>query len=439
MANDANMDSVVLKIIEAKNLACEKKKDEGGCHAYLRLSTNFNNQNWKSKVCEKVAPPTWNQSFTFLFPPNINRQAKKALIIKVFGKCSFPKSDTLLGEAFFSLDDFANKTIWVPLENEPKKKKNTGHGEIQLAFEFHTSAAPQAEQRKMEDLYTIGKELGRGGFSIVYEGIEKATNKMVALKCVKKIGQPPEVIKLLQREISIMSKLKHTGIVELLDVFETPDYINMVLEHISGGELYDQIISRGSFTEKDAANVVLQLLDAALYMHGNGVAHRDLKPENLLMCGDKVKIADFGLSKDFSMASVMTTCCGSPSYVAPEVLSGGSYDTECDIWSIGVITYVLVSGYLPFFADTQQELFEKILQGKYSFSQPLWKDISDEAKDFIGKCLTLAPASRPSAQDCIKHPWIASQGAGRTCPLLTTKSIADLQSGFNPKTRGKQQ
>eukprot|EP01106_Pelomyxa_sp_JSP_P001973 TRINITY_DN12_c0_g1_i2.p1 TRINITY_DN12_c0_g1~~TRINITY_DN12_c0_g1_i2.p1 ORF type:complete len:215 (-),score=54.23 TRINITY_DN12_c0_g1_i2:52-696(-) len=211
----------------------------------------------------------------------------------------------------------------------------------------------------------------------------------------------------------------------------------MILELITGGELYDQIIQRGYYTEKDAAAVVKQLLEAAAYMHGNGVAHRDLKPENLLCNGDLVKIADFGLSKDFSMASVMHTCCGSPSYVAPEVLAGAdAYDTECDIWSIGVITYVLVSGYLPFFADTQQELFEHIMKGAFEFSQPVWAEVSAEAKAFIKYTLTLDKTKRPSALDCLKHPWI-SGAITKTKSLPTVASMSDLRSGFNPKTRGK--
>ncbi|KAH3764134.1 calcium/calmodulin-dependent protein kinase type IV [Pelomyxa schiedti] len=429
----ASLDSLDLKVLQAKNLPVTGKKE--GAKAYVRLNTNFSTQQWKTKVTERTSFPAWNQDFNVMIPTNITTLTKRTIILTLFEKHSFPRSDVVLGEAFLSLDDTNNKEIWIPLENEPKRKRNPGHAELQIALAFHVQAAAPPV-RRMEDLYTVGAVLGRGGFSVVYEGIEKATGKKLAIKYVNKLDKEPEVIKLLQREISVMTKLKHPNIVELRDVFETSSEINMVLEYVSGGELYDKIIERGYYTERDAAGVIKQLLQAAEYMHGHGVAHRDLKPENLLCEGDLVKIADFGLSKDFTMASVMNTCCGSPSYVAPEVLSGAAaYDCECDIWSIGVIAYVLVSGYLPFFADNQQELFEKILEGVFHFSQPVWTDVSPQAKDFITKTLTLAPASRPNAADCLRHPWLA--GAAATAHLPTTASMSDLRSGFNPKTRGK--
>eukprot|EP01107_Rhizomastix_libera_P002377 TRINITY_DN140_c0_g1_i2.p1 TRINITY_DN140_c0_g1~~TRINITY_DN140_c0_g1_i2.p1 ORF type:complete len:453 (+),score=92.52 TRINITY_DN140_c0_g1_i2:180-1361(+) len=384
----------------------------------------------------------------------------RSVTVKLYEKEHWPKSDTLISECSVPIDDMKTKDAWFQLEDTKKKEKN---GEIHLAITFPAAPAaastaasataaaatgptplPSHADRtdaQFEAQYIRGKELGKGAFSIVLQGKRVSDGKPVAIKCVKKVGQSPDVIKLLKREISVMQKLHHPGIISLLDVHETPEMITMILELVTGGELYDQIISRGSFTEKDARSIIKQLLEALQYMHSNGCAHRDLKPENLL-CeenGKIVKIADFGLSKDFSMASVMSTCCGSPSYVAPEVLSGGVYDTACDIWSIGVITYVLVSGYLPFFADTQPELFEKIMEGKFTFAQPLWKDVSNEVKEFITRCLTLDAASRPSASDLLKHPWVSKKEALRTVPLSTIASMADLRSGFNPQTRGKQQ
>lgn len=199
---------------------------------------------------------------------------------------------------------------------------------------------------------------------------------------------------------------------------------------MSGGELYDEIVKRGSFTECDACTILRQVLSATAYLHENGIAHRDLKPENLLISSVEcleVKIADFGLSKDFSQANAMTTCCGSPSYVAPEVLQQGVYNNSCDIWSIGVILYVLLSGFLPFFGDTQEELFDKILTGSYSFSNKVWDDISPTAKDLVTKMLTLNEEDRPTAKQCLEHPWFRANNPRKQ--LRSVESLRDLRSG----------
>lgn len=194
-------------------------------------------------------------------------------------------------------------------------------------------------------------------------------------------------------------------------------------------------MKRGSFTEEDACTVIKQVLSATAYLHSNGIAHRDLKPENLLLNDVKtleVKIADFGLSKDFTMASAMTTCCGSPSYVAPEVLTQGVYNDVCDVWSIGVILYVLLSGYLPFYAETQDELFDKILSGQFSFRNKVWGEVSPLAKDLITKMLTLDEHERPSAAQCLQHDWFKTSNP--TKQLGSLGSLRDLRAGVKPRT-----
>jgi len=154
-------------------------------------------------------------------------------------------------------------------------------------------------------------------------------------------------------------------------------------------------------------------------MHSNGIAHRDLKPENLLVTGehlDVIKISDFGLSKDFGRENLKTSC-GTPDYVAPEVLRGTNYDNSVDVWSIGVITYILLCGFPPFYGNNDQQIFNKILKCEYDFPSPDWDNISAEAKEFIGALLVLNPNERPSAEQCLESPWILNKSSNSTTPI----------------------
>jgi len=217
-------------------------------------------------------------------------------------------------------------------------------------------------------------------------------------------------LSLLEREIDIMKKLQHPNIIQLMEVIDTSDTLYLVLEFASGGELFDAIVNKGSYSESDAAKIIKQILEAIQYVHNHGIAHRDLKPENLLLIQndtgeDVIKIADFGLSKDFGQEQLQTSC-GTPDYVAPEVLMGEPYDMAVDIWSIGVIAYVLLCGFPPFYGDSQKELFENIMNGNYDFPDPVWTDVSPQAKNFIKKILVVNPEKRASDDQCIQDEWI---------------------------------
>jgi len=193
----------------------------------------------------------------------------------------------------------------------------------------------------------------------------------------------------------------------------------LVMELASGGELFDQIINRGVYSEQDAATIIKQILDAIAYMHGNGICHRDLKPENLLVTGDNddmIKISDFGLSKDFGRENLKTSC-GTPDYVAPEVLRGATYDNSVDVWSVGVITYILLCGFPPFYGNTDQQIFGKILRCEYDFPSPDWDTVSDDAKEFIRALLVLNPNDRPSAIQCLEAPWISNKNPDKLSRL----------------------
>jgi len=231
-----------------------------------------------------------------------------------------------------------------------------------------------------------------------------------------------------------MRKLNHKNIVCLKEVFEDESEdgkIYMVMEYVSGGELFDHIINRGNYSEHDAALVVRQIIEAVAYLHSNNIAHRDLKPENLLCAGannEIIKVADFGLSKEFDDNNkALETMCGTPDYVAPEVLRGNGYTNAVDIWSIGVVTYVMLCGSPPFYGNDDKEVFLKILQSDYKFFSPEWDSISKEAKEFISVLLVLEPQRRPTAAQCLEAPWIEnSKPASKH--LLTETFSANIKS-----------
>jgi len=290
-------------------------------------------------------------------------------------------------------------------------KKNAPEGmEVTDTKKPDKPTAPTAS--KPEDIrahYTFGDEIGRGGFSIVYKGARKSNGKKVAIKTIKKEMVEGEDIKLLRREIQIMKKVDHPNILKLYEVYESDEDFFLVMELVEGKELFDKIVERGQYSEKDASNIVKQIISAVEYLHANDIAHRDLKPENLLSAGDaadeRIKIADFGFAKTFSDEKLITSC-GSPGYVAPEVLTSDSYTPAVDMWSVGVIIYILLCGYPPFYADNAPALFKKIMEVQYDFEDPAWEEVSEEAKDLIRHLLVKDPANRFTATKCREHPWV---------------------------------
>ncbi|KFO98408.1 Calcium/calmodulin-dependent protein kinase type 1G, partial [Calypte anna] len=249
--------------------------------------------------------------------------------------------------------------------------------------------------------------LGSGAFSEVFLVKHRSTGKLFALKCIKK--SPLTRDSSLENEIAVLRKIKHENIVTLEDIYESTTHYYLVMQLVSGGELFDRILERGVYTEKDASVVIHQVLTAVKYLHENGIVHRDLKPENLLYLtpeeNSKIMITDFGLSK-MEQNGIMSTACGTPGYVAPEVLAQKPYSKAVDCWSIGVITYILLCGYPPFYEETESKLFEKIKEGYYEFESPFWDDISESAKDFIRHLLEKNPTTRFTCEEALRHPWI---------------------------------
>eukprot|EP00029_Vermamoeba_vermiformis_P013141 TRINITY_DN8062_c0_g1_i1.p1 TRINITY_DN8062_c0_g1~~TRINITY_DN8062_c0_g1_i1.p1 ORF type:complete len:313 (+),score=47.17 TRINITY_DN8062_c0_g1_i1:50-940(+) len=278
------------------------------------------------------------------------------------------------------------------------------------------------EYRRIKEHYILGKELGKGSFSVVVHGTRLQDGLNVAVKIIKKV--PGKDLSLLHREIHIMRQLVHPTIVSLIDVFEDEEHIYMVIELVTGGMLFDHIVAKGSYSEQDAANIVRQIVLAVNYMHDNGIAHRDLKPENLLCSGDNpniIKVTDFGLAKNFGEAT-MVTKCGTPDYVSPEVLTGTkiAYSPAVDVWSIGVVTYILLCGSPPFFATNRPQLFERIRRIEYYFHSPEWDIISEDAKDFIRRILVADPTLRLTTKQCLEHSWLTNNNPSqeRTIPRI---------------------
>jgi len=244
--------------------------------------------------------------------------------------------------------------------------------------------------------------------------MDRETKEWFAIKSIRK--SKVSKIEVLKREIEILKEVDHPNIIKLISVHEDQKYIHLITELCTGGELFDRIIAKtqseeGHFSERDAANLVWCILDAIHYCHEvQQIVHRDLKPENFLFLTEEedspVKIIDFGLSRHDDQAfGVMKTKVGTPYYVAPEVLNR-EYTKSCDIWSIGVITYILLCGYPPFYGDSDNQIFESVRAGRFDFPSPDWDSISDAAKDFICCMLRMDSSKRLTAAQALKHKWI---------------------------------
>jgi len=266
-------------------------------------------------------------------------------------------------------------------------------------------------QGQIDDHYKVKEAIGTGSYGTVSIAIDKKTGSKKACKTIQhsKVTDKEK----LNQEIDIMRRLDHPSIARLFETFQDMRNIYLIMELCSGGELFDKVIDADDchFTEKTAAIVMRQIIAGIVYMHAHHICHRDLKPENFLMMDDgdvadtPLKIIDFGLSADFSQTEWLKTKACTPYYVAPEVLSG-KYKEGCDVWSAGVIMYVLLCGAPPFFGDTDAEVLTSVRKGHYEFDLPVWDVVSREAKDLVQRMLVLDPTKRYTAQDALNHKWI---------------------------------
>ena len=275
--------------------------------------------------------------------------------------------------------------------------------------------------------YEVVKELGSGGYAHCLLIKNKTTGKLFACKEMQKNKLTDK--EGFEREINIMRKLDHPNIIKLYEVDETDMYIYLVMELCQGGELFDRIIanteSGKAFTEKEAAIIFKQMISAINYCHKNKIVHRDLKPENLLCLtkdeNSPIKVIDFGMSKVFAPNASMKERVGTAYYISPEVIKG-NYDEKCDVWSAGVILYVLLCGFPPFNGDDDEDIMKNVLKKKYGFPSPEWDKISDGAKNLIKRLLT-DPKERPSAEEVLQDPWLEKLAPNTGTIELNVKSL----------------
>ncbi|WVZ26264.1 hypothetical protein V8G54_004808 [Vigna mungo] len=299
--------------------------------------------------------------------------------------------------------------------------------------ERHKASARQVPCGKRTDFgydknfdkrYTLGKLLGHGQFGYTYVGIDKANDDRVAVKRIDKSKMvQPIAVEDVKREVKILKALTgHENVVQFYDAFEDDSYVYIVMELCEGGELLDRILAKkdSRYSEKDAAVVVRQMLKVAAECHLHGLVHRDMKPENFLLKSTKedspLKATDFGLSDFIKPGKKFHDIVGSAYYVAPEVLKRKS-GPQSDVWSIGVITYILLSGRRPFWDKTEDGIFKEVLRKKPDFQRKPWQTISDAAKDFVKKLLVKDPRARLTAAQALSHPWVREGGEASEIPI----------------------
>ncbi|EFJ39750.1 hypothetical protein VOLCADRAFT_78266 [Volvox carteri f. nagariensis] len=270
---------------------------------------------------------------------------------------------------------------------------------------------------KLRDVYKLGKTLGTGGFSVVklasdrFTGVEYACKIMALPPVGQEVGENENTREDIFKEIDLLCGMNHENVIFLKEYFEEGNKVYLITELLTGGELLEAVLKRGSYTEAEARLCFVQVLRGIEYLHSKNVVHRDLKLENLLLAKQDdislVKIADFGLAKH--AVNGMQTICGTPQYVAPEVIVGAKghvYGPGVDMWSAGVVLYILLGGYPPFWSDSEPQLFDMIRKGKYSFGDPVWNKVSESAKDLIRKLLVVDPTKRLTATEALQHQFI---------------------------------
>jgi calcium-dependent protein kinase len=295
----------------------------------------------------------------------------------------------------------------TPVVVDEVLQKTTGINHESFSARFHD------ERRKIEDDYVVEKSkvVGSGYSGPVRPGVSLLTGKRVAVKSFNKKILTAKRLAFLRNEVAVYLLLDHPNVTRLLDVYEDKQSVHLVMEFCSGKELYHRLVKKSRYSEKDAAKTTYEMLLAINYLHQHNIVHRDIKLENFLYEdaseSSKLKLIDFGFSKVWHPHEKLHASCGSIQYVSPEVLRG-NYDCQCDMWSLGVIVFMLLSGNPPFDGDEDQVL-ENIRIGNYKMKGNRWKAVSDEAKDFVCNLLVVDPRKRMDAVQALDHPWICQQ------------------------------
>lgn len=305
----------------------------------------------------------------------------------------------------------------VPEPGSSREKRTVYTKSLDEQSKWTNALRNATDKLSVHEFYDIGPQLGRGRFSKVCEATHKKTGVKHAVKIIDKGKLIATEKELLRTEIAILKLVTHPNIIRLHDVYEDKQYIFIVTELVGGGELFNRIVGRSRYTESEARIVMVPLLESVAYLHRLGIVHRDIKPENIL-CGEKLddlKIADFGLSKLVHPEEIMKMPCGTLNYVAPEVLSLVGYGREADIWSVGVIMFLLLRGDLPFHGKTKNEIIQKTLHADVNLEgDAAWHSISPSGKALLKGLLTKDPSKRLTAQDALRQEWFNPRAMLRT-------------------------
>lgn len=286
-------------------------------------------------------------------------------------------------------------------DEEDDEEKKTSPPQVQKLNMSKT------KKKKFDELYEVKEKLQRGSASVVKKCYSKVYHKDFAVKIIERNIKTDELV---LHEVSIMNHLHHKNLVGVVDFFEEDDFYYIVMELMEGGDVFDRILDLQNYTEKDARDLAKSLLLAVDYMHQNGVAHRDIKPQNIFLDSksnnSSIKVGDFGFAKRVHTPKSLNLRCGTPSYVAPEILKNQPYDQSCDMWSVGVVLYVLLCGYTPFHEEQQEKMFERIKVADFTFHPEEWDQISDEAKELIKGLICTNPDKRLTAAQALRSKWI---------------------------------
>nr|XP_012142044.1 PREDICTED: calcium/calmodulin-dependent protein kinase type II alpha chain isoform X2 [Megachile rotundata] len=290
------------------------------------------------------------------------------------------------------------------------------------------------------DNYDLKEELGKGAFSVVRRCVQKSTGQEFAAKIINTKKLTARDFQKLEREARICRKLQHPNIVRLHDSIQEENYHYLVFDLVTGGELFEDIVAREFYSEADASHCIQQILESVHHCHHNGVVHRDLKPENLLLAskakGAAVKLADFGLAIEVQgEQQAWFGFAGTPGYLSPEVLKKEPYGKPVDIWACGVILYILLVGYPPFWDEDQHRLYAQIKAGSYDYPSPEWDTVTPEAKNLINQMLTVNPSKRITASEALKHPWICQRE--RVASVVHRQETVDCLKKFNARRKLK--
>ncbi|XP_034471031.1 calcium/calmodulin-dependent protein kinase type II delta 1 chain isoform X7 [Hippoglossus hippoglossus] len=293
---------------------------------------------------------------------------------------------------------------------------------------------------RFTDEYQLYEELGKGAFSVVRRCMKISTGQEYAAKIINTKKLSARDHQKLEREARICRLLKHPNIVRLHESISEEGFHYLVFDLVTGGELFEDIVAREYYSEADASHCIQQILESVNHCHVNGIVHRDLKPENLLLAsklkGAAVKLADFGLAIEVQGdQQAWFGFAGTPGYLSPEVLRKDPYGKPVDMWACGVILYILLVGYPPFWDEDQHRLYQQIKAGAYDFPSPEWDTVTPEAKDLINKMLTINPAKRVTATDALKHPWICQRST--VASMMHRQETVECLKKFNARRKLK--